>query len=56
MLTKIRVTEILNALRDRNVVVLGDVMLGSMFAASRSTWAARQTSWPTYSRSVLAEP
>jgi len=27
MLTKIRVTEILNALRDRNVVVLGDVML-----------------------------
>jgi len=27
MLTKVRVTEILNALRDRNVVVLGDVML-----------------------------
>ena len=27
MLTKSRVTEILNALRDRNVVVLGDVML-----------------------------
>src|SRR5678809_1750237 len=27
MLTKIRVTEILNALRDRNIVVLGDVML-----------------------------
>ena len=27
MLTKTRVTEILNALRDRNVVVLGDVML-----------------------------
>lgn len=27
MLTKIRVTEILNTLRDRNVVVLGDVML-----------------------------
>jgi D-beta-D-heptose 7-phosphate kinase/D-beta-D-heptose 1-phosphate adenosyltransferase len=27
MLTKIRVTEILNALRDRNVIVLGDVML-----------------------------
>jgi D-beta-D-heptose 7-phosphate kinase/D-beta-D-heptose 1-phosphate adenosyltransferase len=27
MLTKIRVTEILNALRERNVVVLGDVML-----------------------------
>src|SRR4026207_2067568 len=27
MLTKVRVTEILDALRDRNVVVLGDVML-----------------------------
>ena len=27
MLTKVRVAEILNALRDRNVVVLGDVML-----------------------------
>jgi D-glycero-beta-D-manno-heptose-7-phosphate kinase len=27
MLTKIRVTEILNTLRDRNIVVLGDVML-----------------------------
>jgi len=27
MLTKIRVTEILNSLRDRNIVVLGDVML-----------------------------
>src|ERR687892_2849560 len=27
MLTKIRVTEILDALRERNVVVLGDVML-----------------------------
>src|SRR5678810_438537 len=27
MLTKVRVTEILNALRDRNIVVLGDVML-----------------------------